>query len=148
MQRPQGRRRRAAEAVGILVDLQGPKIRLGTLRRRTGTSWPAATQFTITTEDVARRRSTICCTTYKGLAGDCKPGDRILIDDGRVALEVDEVERPARDDPGLEGGKISNNKGINLPGVAVSVPALSEKDELRPALGPGAESKDSACAPT
>jgi len=125
----------AGRAVGILVDLQGPKIRLGTfaagpIRLQRGD------RFIITTEDVPGDQN-ICSTTYKGLAGDCNPGDRILIDDGRVALDVVEVDGPRVICTTVEGGKVSNNKGINLPGVAVSVPALSEKDvaDLRWALG-------------
>jgi pyruvate kinase len=125
----------AGKAVGVLVDLQGPKIRLGTfpegpIKLRRGD------RFTITTEDVPGNQE-ICSTTYKGLAGDCNPGDRILIDDGRVALDVVEVDGPRVVCTTVEGGKVSNNKGINLPGVAVSVPALSEKDvaDLRWALG-------------
>ncbi len=125
----------AGRAVGILVDLQGPKIRLGTfaagpIRLQRGD------RFIITTEDVPGDQN-ICSTTYKGLAGDCNPGDRILIDDGRVALDVVEVDGPRVICTTVEGGKVSNNKGINLPGVAVSVPALSDKDvaDLRWALG-------------
>jgi pyruvate kinase len=125
----------AGRAVGILVDLQGPKIRLGTfaagpIRLQRGD------RFIITTEDVPGDQN-ICSTTYKGLAGDCNPGDRILIDDGRVALDVVEVDGPRVICTTVEGGKVSNNKGINLPGVAVSVPAMSEKDvaDLRWALG-------------
>ncbi|HEY3873333.1 MAG TPA: pyruvate kinase [Actinocrinis sp.] len=125
----------AGRAVGILVDLQGPKIRLG--RFADGpVKLARGDAFTITAEDVPGGK-TICSTTYKGLAGDCRPGDRILIDDGRVALEVVRVDGPRVECLTVEGGKVSNNKGINLPGVAVSVPALSEKDvaDLRWALG-------------
>ena len=92
--------------------------------------------WTITTRDVDGN-SEISGTTYKGLAGDVKTGDPILIDDGKVRLRVTEV----RDGTDvvcevLVGGKVSDNKGINLPGVAVSVPAMSEKDieDLRFAL--------------
>jgi len=125
----------AGRAVGILVDLQGPKIRLGTFAEGPITLH-RGDRFTITAEDVPGDQD-ICSTTYKGLAGDCKPGDRILIDDGRVALEVAEVNGPRVVCTTVEGGRVSNNKGINLPGVAVSVPALSEKDvaDLRWALG-------------
>jgi pyruvate kinase len=122
-------------AVGVLVDLQGPKIRLGRFAEGPVVV-ERGDEFTITTEDVPGDQK-ICSTTYKGLAGDCKPGDRILIDDGRVAMEVVEVDGPRVRCRTVEGGKLSNNKGINLPGVAVSVPALSEKDiaDLRWALG-------------
>lgn len=125
--------------VGILVDLQGPKIRLGTFD-----SGPvlleAGAEFTITTDDVPGDAQ-IASTTYSGLPGDVRPGDMILIDDGRVTLEAISVEGPRVLTRVVEGGRISDNKGINLPGVAVSVPALSEKDidDLRWALRTGAD---------
>ena len=122
--------------VGIFVDLQGPKIRLG--RLASGPVDLAADQeFTITTRDVPGD-GTIASTTYDGLPGDVGPGDRILIDDGRVALEVVSVDDGTDVRTRVVGaGRISDNKGINLPGVAVSVPALTEKDkeDLRWALG-------------
>lgn len=68
-------------------------------------------------------------TTYKGLPGDVHPGDRILIDDGKVAVEVTAVDGPRVTTRVVEGGTVSNHKGLNLPGVAVSVPAMSDKDE-------------------
>jgi pyruvate kinase len=120
--------------VGVLVDLQGPKIRLGkfadgpvTLRR--------GERFTVTTRDVPGDAS-ICSTTYAGLPGDVGPGDEVLIDDGNVRLRVEEVNGQDVDTVVEIGGRVSNHKGINLPGVAVSVPALSEKDieDLRWAL--------------
>jgi pyruvate kinase len=131
--------REAADAsgrgVGILADLQGPKIRLerfsgGPVKLTRGMVW------TITTREVDGN-SEISGTTYKGLAGDVKAGDPILIDDGKVRLRVTEVKDGT--DVVCEvlvGGKVSDHKGINLPGVAVSVPALSEKDieDLRFAL--------------
>ncbi len=114
-------------SVAVLVDLQGPKIRLGTFA-----SGPVALApgdlFTITTETVPGDRHLVS-TTYAGLPGDVRAGDRILIDDGRVSLEVLSVDGPRVSTRVLEGGTVSNNKGLNLPGVAVSVPALSEKDE-------------------
>ena len=80
-------------------------------------------------------------TTYSGLPGDVKAGDTILIDDGRVALEVTDVDGPRVVTRVVEGGRVSDNKGLNLPGVAVSVPAMSEKDidDLRWALRAGAD---------
>ena len=80
-------------------------------------------------------------TTYKGLPGDCKKGDRILIDDGKVTVEVLEVKGSDVITKVIEPGPVSNNKGINLPGVAVSVPAMSEKDidDLRWGLKAGAD---------
>jgi pyruvate kinase len=112
--------------VGIFADLQGPKIRLerfadGPARLLKGQAW------TITTRDVKGDR-TICGTTYKGLPGDVSVGDPILIDDGKVRLRVTGVEDTEVHTEVVVGGRVSDNKGINLPGVAVSVPALSEKD--------------------
>ena len=92
-------------------------------------------RFTITTREVPGDQ-TICGTTYDGLPGDVSPGDPILIDDGKIRLKVVEVNGPDVVTEVVVGGPVSNNKGINLPGVAVSVPALSEKDieDLRFAL--------------
>lgn len=125
----------SGHGVAILADLQGPKIRLerfsgGPVQLRRGQQW------TITTRDVDGNDE-IAGTTYKGLAGDVSPGDPLLIDDGKVRLRVLEV-KDGTDvvTEVLVAGKVSNHKGINLPGVAVSVPAMSEKDieDLRFAL--------------
>ena len=135
-------RKAAAEVgkpVGILVDLQGPKIRLGRFKNDKEVIENGAT-FTITVDDVEGTAS-ICSTTHKGLVSDVKAGDPLLIDDGRLALRVKSVEGNNVVCEVEIGGPISNNKGINLPGVAVNVPALSEKDEddLRWALRLGAD---------
>ena len=125
--------------VAILVDLQGPKIRLA--RFKDGPHELARGDiFTITTDEVEGTKER-CGTTYKGLAGDCRPGDRILIDDGKVTVEVVEVKGSEVVTKVIQPGFVSNNKGINLPGVAVSVPALSEKDmgDLRWGLRAGAD---------
>lgn len=127
------------QAVAILVDLQGPKIRLA--RFAHGPHELARGDiFTITTDEVEGTKERVG-TTYKGLPGDCKPGDRILIDDGKVTVEVLEVKGNDVVTKVIEPGAVSNNKGINLPGVAVSVPALSEKDieDLRWGLRAGAD---------
>jgi pyruvate kinase len=129
----------AGVPVAILVDLQGPKIRLA--RFKAGPHDLARGDiFTITTDDVEGTKERVG-TTYKGLPGDCKPGDRILIDDGKVTVEVVEVKGNDVVTKVIEPGAVSNNKGINLPGVAVSVPALSEKDmdDLRWGLKAGAD---------
>ncbi|MCA0331301.1 MAG: pyruvate kinase [Actinobacteria bacterium] len=129
----------AGRGVGILVDLQGPKIRLGTFANGPVVLDPGA-RFTITIEDVPGDVE-IASTTYKGLPGDVNPGDMILIDDGKVALQAIEVSETEVVTEVVEGGRVSDNKGINLPGVAVSVPALSEKDvaDLRWALRLGVD---------
>ncbi|AIA02985.1 pyruvate kinase [Streptomyces noursei] len=127
-------------SVGILADLQGPKIRLGRFREG-----PVLLErddvFTITVEDGIEGDRHTCGTTYPGLAGDVTPGERILVDDGKVTLEVTAVEGPRVHTKVIEGGMVSDHKGLNLPGVAVSVPALSEKDQddLRWALRYGAD---------
>ena len=129
----------AGKAVAILVDLQGPKIRLA--RFENGPHDLARGDiFTITTDDVPGTKERVG-TTYKGLPGDCKAGDRILIDDGKVTVEVIEVKGNDVITKCIQPGAVSNNKGINLPGVAVSVPAMSEKDEddLRWGLRAGAD---------
>ncbi|CAI9385865.1 pyruvate kinase [Microbacterium sp. T2.11-28] len=125
--------------VAILVDLQGPKIRLGKF-----TDGPhdlaVGDTFKITAEDVPGTKELVS-TTFKGLPGDVKPGDFLLIDDGKVRVQVESVDGPVVTTKVIVAGPVSNNKGINLPGVAVSVPALSEKDEsdLRWGLQAGAD---------
>ena len=129
----------AGVPVAILVDLQGPKIRLA--RFTAGPHDLARGDiFTITTDEIEGTKDRVG-TTYKGLPGDCKAGDRILIDDGKVTVEVIEVKGSDVVTKVIEPGAVSNNKGINLPGVAVSVPALSEKDmdDLRWGLKAGAD---------
>ncbi|WP_069770192.1 pyruvate kinase [Streptomyces sp. LUP30] len=125
-------------SVGTLADLQGPKIRLGHF-----TQGPVLLErddtFTITVEEGVAGDGTLCGTTHAGLAQDVTPGERILVDDGKVCLEVTHVDGPRVHTRVIEGGVISDHKGLNLPGVAVSVPALSKKDEedLRWALRTG-----------
>ena len=126
---------RTGRSVGIMVDLQGPKIRLGKIA-----SGPIdlvdGQEITITTRDVPGDPELVS-TTYAGLPGDVSPGDAVLIDDGRVRLEVVSVKGADVRCRAVGAGRLSNNKGINLPGVAVSVPAMSDKDkaDLRWALG-------------
>ena len=129
----------AGRTIAVLADLQGPKIRL--TRFSDGPHELARGDiFTITTDDVEGSKERVG-TTYKGLPGDCSKGDRILIDDGKVTVEVIEVSHNDVTTRVIEPGIVSNNKGINLPGVAVSVPALSDKDreDLRWALKAGVD---------
>ena len=124
----------SGHGVGIFADLQGPKIRLGKVAGGP-IELEEGQSFTITTRDVLGDGS-ICSTTYDGLPGDVSAGDQILIDDGKVRLKVTAVRDTDVDTVVEIPGPISDNKGINLPGVAVSVPAMSEKDieDLRWAL--------------
>lgn len=130
---------RVKQPVAIMVDLQGPKIRLGRFENGPH-ELVRGDIFTITTDDIAGDKSRVS-TTYKGLPGDCRAGDLILIDDGKVTVQVIEVKGSDVITKVIEPGFVSNNKGINLPGVAVSVPAMSEKDieDLRWGLKAGAD---------
>ncbi|MGH3425301.1 MAG: pyruvate kinase [Nocardioidaceae bacterium] len=125
---------RLGKAIAIVADLQGPKIRLGSFGDGP-VVLQAGEMFTITTDDVTGTRER-CSTTYEGLPGDVTPGDEILIDDGRVRLRATEVDGADVVTRVEIGGPVSDHKGINLPGVQVSVPALSDKDiaDLRWAL--------------
>jgi pyruvate kinase len=117
----------SGRAVAVMVDLQGPKIRLG---KFDGGPFELAVGdiFTITTEEVLGTKE-LSGTTYKGLPGDVSPGDFLLIDDGKVKVQVVSSDETTVTTKVIVAGPVSNNKGINLPGVAVNVPALSEKDE-------------------
>jgi pyruvate kinase len=135
-------RKAAAKAgvpIAVLVDLQGPKIRLARFANGPH-ELSRGDVFTITTDEIEGTKDRVG-TTYKGLPGDCKAGDRILIDDGKVTVQVTSVTKTDVVTKVIEPGAVSNNKGINLPGVAVSVPALSEKDveDLRWGLKAGAD---------
>jgi len=113
-------------AVGILADLQGPKIRLG--RFADGpTYWASGETVRITVEDCQGTHDRVS-TTYKRLVADATPGNRVLVDDGNVGLVVDHIDGNDVVCSVSEGGQVSNNKGMSLPGMTVSAPALSEKD--------------------
>ncbi|WP_458041601.1 MULTISPECIES: pyruvate kinase [Bacteria] len=135
--------RKAAEDAGrpvaILVDLQGPKIRLGKFADGPH-DLAVGDIFKITIEDIPGTKELVS-TTFKGLPQDVNPGDFLLIDDGKVKVEVVEKTDTVVTTKVIVAGPVSNNKGINLPGVAVNVPALSEKDEadLRWGLRIGAD---------
>ena len=113
-------------AVGVLADLQGPKIRLG--RFADGpTYWADGETVRITVADCPGNHDRVS-TTYKHLAQDALPGDRVLVDDGNVGLVVDDIDGDDVVCTVTEGGPVSNNKGMSLPGMSVSAPALSGKD--------------------
>src|SRR3984885_2508944 len=125
--------------VGILLDLQGPKIRLGRFAGgkcilRTGS------QFTITTAEVLGDEN-CASTTYAGFADDVKPGDRVLLNDGCVTLRAVSNDGSAVKFDVVSGGPIGDQKGINLPGVRVSAPSMSQKDleDLRAGLSAGVD---------
>lgn len=126
-------------AIGVLADLQGPKIRLGRFIDG-ATVWETGETIRITVDDVEGTHDRVS-TTYKELAKDAKPGDRLLVDDGKVGLVCVEVDGNDVVCEVVEGGPVSNNKGVSLPGMNISVPALSEKDirDLRFALQLGVD---------
>jgi len=125
--------------IGILADLQGPKIRLGKFAAGP-IEWRTGDAVVITSEPVLGTANRVSCT-YTKLPAEVRPGDRMLIDDGKVALEVTDVAGTDIRCLVVEGGQVSDYKGVSLPHVAVSVPALSEKDtdDLRFALGLGVD---------
>ena len=117
---------RTGRHVGILLDLQGPKIRLGKFRNG-GCVLEDGARFTITTVET-EGNDEIASTTYADLARDVKPDDTILLADGSVRLRVLSSDGVAATCEVVHGGPVSDRKGINLPGVAVSTPSLSKKD--------------------
>ena len=130
----------AARPVAVLVDLQGPKIRVGTFADGQKPTLAAGAQFTITTRPVDGTDQ-IVSTSYAGLPGDVQPGDPLLVDDGRIQLRAREVTETDIITEVEIPGRISDHKGINLPGVSVSVPAMTQKDleDLRWGLRAGAD---------
>jgi len=129
----------SGRAVAVMVDLQGPKIRLGKFENGPY-DLAVGDVFTITIDDILGNRD-LSSTTFKGLPQDVQPGDYLLIDDGKVKVRVTDADERTVTTQVVVAGAVSNNKGINLPGVAVNVPALSEKDEadLRWGLRLGAD---------
>lgn len=113
-------------AVGVLADLQGPKIRLGRFAANE-TVWANGETVRITVEDCEGSHDRVS-TTYKQLAADARPGDRLLVDDGKVAVVVEQIDGNDVVCTVVEGGRVSNNKGLSMPGMKFSVPALSDKD--------------------
>ncbi|AAF12171.1 pyruvate kinase [Deinococcus radiodurans] len=112
--------------IGILQDLQGPKIRVGRFAEGSVTLNPGQ-KFVITMDEVEGNAERVG-STYKGLAGDVTPGMTLLLDDGNMSLRVDHVRGNDIQTTVLIGGTLKNNKGINVPEADLTVPALSEKD--------------------
>jgi pyruvate kinase len=119
---------RRGKAVAALLDLQGPKIRIGKFANGQ-IELKAGDELTITTENIVGDQKRVS-TTYSQLPLDVKPGDPLLLDDGYLSLAVTEVRDRDVKTVVVTGGILKNNKGINLPGVEVSAPALSEKDRV------------------
>ncbi|MCZ2157391.1 MAG: pyruvate kinase [Bryobacterales bacterium] len=113
-------------SIACLLDLQGPKIRLGKFANTTETL-EEGDEFTITVEEVLGSRSR-ASTNFTNLVNDVGPGERILLNDGAVELRVTDVTGPDVRCKVVKGGEVGDNKGINLPNIAVSAPSLTEKD--------------------
>ena len=120
-------------SVAILQDLQGPKIRVGRFSGGFAELEPGR-DFLITSRDIVGSIHGVS-TTYTGLAGDVHPGAVILLDDGLLQLDVVRVDGPDVWTRVVTGGVLKDHKGINLPGVRVSAPALTEKDIADLAFG-------------
>ena len=116
----------SGRAIGILGDLQGPKIRLGTFVDGP-VEWSTGETVRVTVDDVEGTHDRVS-TTYEGLVSDAKVGDRLLVDDGKVGLTITAVEERDVVCEVVEGGEVSDHKGLSMPGMDISVPALSDKD--------------------
>ncbi len=136
LERLRGACRHLNRPVAALQDLQGPKIRTGPLKAgRAGVMLAAGEKLAITTAAEIAGDEHIVSTTYPHLAEDVKPGDRLLIDDGLIELKVLETDGVRLEAEVIEGGVLGENKGINLPGVALRTEAMSEKDKADLAFG-------------
>ena len=126
--------RELGRTICILQDLQGPKIRTGRLKDRKAIALQKGQTVTITAKDVMGTPELIS-TTYQELAGDIKPGEHILLSDGRIELVVKKISGADVICEVLNGGTLGEHQGINLPGTTVSIPSLTEKDEEDLAFG-------------
>src|SRR6266700_4593726 len=124
----------AGRAVAVMQDLQGPKIRVGSLLGGRPVQLLTGQQLVITTHEIVGTAERISCT-YAHLAQDVRAGDRILLDDGRIRLSVLGCSDGSVTARVEEGGPLGEHKGINLPGVAVSAPAVTDKDRADMAFG-------------
>jgi pyruvate kinase len=128
--------RHLGKPVAALQDLQGPKIRTGPLKAgRAGVKLTTGAELTITTAGEVQGDEHLVSTTYVHLAEDVKPGDRLLIDDGLLELRAISTDGVRVRAEVIEGGMLGENKGINLPGVALRTEAMSEKDKADLAFG-------------
>src|SRR5579863_10326200 len=127
-----GRLRKVAaeldRSICILQDLQGPKIRTGRLKDHAPITLKTGQLVTITSADVLGS-SEVIATTYRELSNDVKPGEHILLSDGRIELVITQIVDGNVVCRVLNGGALGEHQGINLPGTKVSIPSLTEKDE-------------------
>jgi pyruvate kinase len=124
---------RLRKPIALLQDLSGPKIRTG--RVKDGALLVNGARISITTETVVEGSADLISTTYEALPRDVKPGDRVLLDDGNLELRVVGTSGARVECEVVDGGPLRSNKGLNLPGVILSTPALTEKDRRDLAFG-------------
>jgi pyruvate kinase len=124
---------RLHKPIALLQDLSGPKIRIGKVKD--GVVLANGARIAITADPGVEGSAELVSTTYAPLARDVKPGDRILLDDGNLELRVRAVAADRVECEVVDGGPLRSNKGMNLPGVALSTPALTEKDRRDLAFG-------------
>jgi pyruvate kinase len=125
---------RTSRPLALLQDLSGPKIRTGRVRGE-GVELKDGDKLAITTDESVEGTSEVISTTYDPLPHDVKRGDRILLDDGNLELRVVGVEDGRVLTEVVHGGRLKSHKGMNLPGVKLSTPALTEKDRRDLAFG-------------
>jgi pyruvate kinase len=121
--------------IGVLLDLPGPKIRVGEIAA--GTQLAIGAAFVLTAEECVGD-ATHACVTYRGIAADLSPGNRVLIDDGRLELEVEQVEGNSVRTRVVVGGPLLSHKGVNVPGVTLGVDAITDVDRAAVAWACGA----------
>ena len=127
--------KRRGEAVAILQDLSGPKIRTTKVAAAEGIALETGRTLVITNDESVVGTPERIGTTYEPLPRDAKPGDTILLDDGNLELRVLECKGHGVHCEVIHGGVLKSNKGMNLPGVALSIPAHTEKDRADLAFG-------------
>lgn len=126
------------QAVGILLDLSGPKIRTGKLKNNEAVDLVQGETFTLTKRKIEGTKD-IVYTKYEELPEEVGPGDTILLDDGLIELKVIETDGTDCKCEIISGGILKNNQGINIPGVRLSIPALTDKDKEDLVVGLGCE---------
>lgn len=113
--------------VGMMLDTKGPEIRIGTFEDKKA-EIRKGQKFTLTTREIVGNE-TICSVSYKDICSDVAEGDSILIDDGLVSLIVENVTEDSIECIAQNSGEISDRKGVNIPGVKINLPAVTQKDE-------------------
>lgn len=113
--------------IPILADLQGPKIRVGNMKGG-GQELKDGSKVTLSTNGKEKGTSEVIPIDYENLAKDAKPGDKILMDDGLIELKIEKIVDEQIKACVIEGGLLKSRKGVNLPGIDISIPSLTEKD--------------------